>query len=193
MASESRSTQRRDAAAFQFLAQAAGERDGDVFFEQRGAESFSVVVAAVAGVDYGEVAAGERGRRRGRDWSRLRRLRTDAAPGAVPGAGGAAFCVAFCAAAEAEVAEIDDRASVVAEAGDHRDRGIDRDDGCAVALAVDGRGDGFVAEGERGRGRRDHGFAGEGHAQRAGFGGDAWVHGRGEMEDEPRRIFGGER
>ena len=49
--------QRRDAAAFEFLPQAAGERDGDVFFEQRGAESFSVIVAAVAGVDDREVAA----------------------------------------------------------------------------------------------------------------------------------------
>src|ERR1700678_4517553 len=53
-----------DAAALQFLAEAAGERDGDVFFEKGGAESFAAVVAAVAGVDHGEIAV--------RDWRRPR-------------------------------------------------------------------------------------------------------------------------
>ena len=49
--------QSRDAAALQFLAQAAGQGDGDVFLQQRSAESFSEVIAAVAGVDDGKVTA----------------------------------------------------------------------------------------------------------------------------------------
>ena len=53
-----------DAAALEFLAQAAGQGDRDVFFEQRVAESLAVIVAAVAGVNDGKIAA--RGRRHGR-------------------------------------------------------------------------------------------------------------------------------
>src|SRR5450631_2413143 len=43
--------QRGDAAALQLLAQAASERDSDVFLEESVAERLSVVVAAVAGID----------------------------------------------------------------------------------------------------------------------------------------------
>ena len=62
--------QRWDAAAFEFLAQASGKRDGDVFFQQRIAESLSVIVAAVAGVDDCEIAARRPGAPPQVEWSR---------------------------------------------------------------------------------------------------------------------------
>ena len=56
---------RGDSTILQFLAQAAGEGDGDVLLGERRAEGFAAVIAAMAGVDDGEVTArnGSRSRR----------------------------------------------------------------------------------------------------------------------------------
>src|ERR1700732_3093249 len=54
-----------NAAAFEFLAQAVGQRDRDIFLGESIAQSFSVIAAAVAGVDDRKIAPRRRdGRRR---------------------------------------------------------------------------------------------------------------------------------
>src|ERR1019366_8205593 len=110
-----------DAAILEFLAETAGEGDGDVLLGEGGAEGLAAVIAAVAGVHNGEVTARAGSRRICRGlggrvaWRRSRGRRRNC------GWGGLRFC-----------GSEGDGSTIGAETGEERDGGGYGDFGGAI-------------------------------------------------------------
>src|SRR5208282_2942270 len=83
-----------------------------------------------------------------------------------------------------------DRPSIVAEACHERLGCSHVQLGIAVIFGITGVGNDRVVESNRLASGRDDGVAFENHSQLARFGGNGWVHGAGETEEQARRVGG---